>query len=217
MNCFEWTKKVTGFASIHYSIYSQIGEGEEMVTVEGDGFFNHGELYNSWTRRELQCQRSPLPPNEHQSWLLRNTDLCQGRASIDGVLYPLDTLTVTTTIGQNEPTAEQYELLWWFYDNGVWIPNPTAAGSMFPIGVAYPNWENDPYSVARRNQIDLALAGDQNYICADIIPAGSLPPLPQDYPPNAPGFKWLMGDDTAEFENSEIKKTAQVSYGFELI
>jgi hypothetical protein len=211
MNCYEWSKKITGSFSVSFSVDYETGTGEDKVSIKGDHEFTHGPLYTSWTRRELQCVRSPLPPNNDNSYLLRSTNLCEGRATLEGVLSPIDTMTITTTVGSFPPQTEEATLFWWDRStDGIWKPSDT----IFPLGIVYPKWTNDPYSVAKRNLIDLVRSREQKYYGIDFVYVGSSLPPPQDYPPSCPLFKWPKTGDTDTWTDGEFKKTATVNYNF---
>lgn len=211
MNCYELSKKIGGSFSVSFSLEYNAGSGDDKVTIEGSHEFTHGPLYTSWTRRELQCVRSPRPPNADSSYVLRSTNLCEGRADLEGVLRPTDTMTITTTVGSFPPQTEEATLFWWALDpSGTWQPSDI----VFPLGIVYPEWTNDPYSVARRNSIDLIRSKEQKFFGIDYMTVGSSLPPPQTYPPNCPTFTWPKSGDTDTWTDGEFRKTASITYNF---
>lgn len=146
VNCYEWRKHITGSVSVSFQ-YSETGDG---YTIAGSGTITHGELYTDWTRRELQCIGMPL--GDEQNWILRGPNLCEGRAQIVGMLTPTGTIPVTFTATGQPPVVQEWSIFWQIETNDYEIKGDT----MLPV-VPYPNWENDPYSVAERAQIDASL------------------------------------------------------------
>jgi len=147
MNCYEWRSKITGSVSVIVN-YSESGDG---YTLQGGGTITHGPLYTGWTNRELQCEGAPL--TEQQNWVLRGSNLCEGRAVLVGTLTPLNTIPVTYTPDEGDPITEEWSLFWQLAPE-----NYEARAGLIPVS-PYPDWENDPYSVAYRNAIDSAPIG----------------------------------------------------------
>jgi hypothetical protein len=120
-------------------------------------------------------------------------------------------MTITTTVGSFPPQTEQATIFWWVLNtNGIWEPSD----AVFPLGIVYPDWSNDPYSIARQNQIDLIRSRSQKYFGIDYLTTGSSLPPPQDYPPSCPLFKWPKTGDTDNWTDGEFIKEATVNYSF---
>lgn len=190
MNCYEWRKKIVVSVSANVS-YNVTGQG---FTESGSGTITHGDLYDAWTRRELQCVGSPL--NDPPDWALRGPNLCQGRSFIIGQLTQNNTVTITQTIDGQPPTTWQAGLFFETESEGLWYPQTSLL-----VANQYPNWENDPYSVALRNVID-SLTG--NYLYAGIYDVDFGPPITPSPTPQGPvGLPW--------FKNGASGSTSELS------
>jgi hypothetical protein len=202
MNCYEYSKRITGSMSIQLSV----NFASEGLTISGSHTFTHGPLKADWTRKQLACDRNAPSP---QSFLLRNLDLCEGRATLDGALVT-DQMTLTITEG-SETRTELVSLVIWSYqydeDPGFWSGSST---NLLPIGLAYPDWSNDPYSVARRKQIDQIRAIGEKTVYFDIYEGASA------LPPDAPGFAWPKSGDSNTFTGGGWTKSCTVTYNFSI-
>ena len=199
MNCYEYSKRITGSMSIQLSV----NFASEGLTISGSHTFTHGPLKADWTRKQLACDRN-APAS--QSYLLRSLNLCEGRATLDGSLVT-DQMTLTITQG-GETRTELVSLVIWNYvsdDPPYWRGSST---NSLPIGLAYPDWSNDPYSVARRKQIDQIRAIGEKTVYFDISEGVS------DVPPDAPGFAWPKSGDSDTFTGGGWSKSCTISYTF---
>lgn len=160
MNCHEWRAKITANVSVAVQ-YTNSGEG---YTVSGGGTVTHGGLYTGWTRRELQCFGYPI--SEEQNWILREPNLCFGRAFVRGILTPSSKIKLTTTITGQPPFETEHDIYWQAAFDQYQIRE-----GLLPLD-PYPDWENDPYSVAYRKQIDALPVGT---FLVGLFPAEGLP------------------------------------------
>lgn len=199
MNCYEYSKRITGSMSIQLSV----NFASEGLTINGSHTFTHGPLKADWTRKQLACDRNAPAP---QSFLLRSLDLCEGRATLDGALVT-DQMTLTITEG-SETRTELVSLVIWTYVNGDPSYWQGSSISLLPLGLAYPDWSNDPYSVARRKQIDQIRAIGEKTVYFDIYEGIS------PVPPDAPGFAWPKSGDNNTFTGGGWTKSCTVSYNF---
>lgn len=177
------------------------------LKISGNHTFTHGSLKTDWTRKQLACDRNALSP---QSYLLRSLNLCEGRATLQGALVT-DDMTVTTTYGDDPPYTELQPLSIWTksYDVGAqW--ECSSLDRLLPINLVYPEWSNDPYSVARRNQIDQIIAAGEKTIYFDIGNQGAV----SSAPPDAPGFTWPKSGDSDTFTGGGWTKSCTISYTF---
>ena len=205
MNCYEYSKRITGSMSIQFSMSYDGGAGYPLK-ITGNHTFNHGALKTDWTRKQLACDRTAAAP---QSYLLRSLNLCEGRATLEGALVT-DDMTVTTTYGDDPPSTTLEPLTIWTYNGGLEAWECSSLNKLLPIGLAYPDWSNDPYSVARRNQIDQIRAAGEKTIYFDIGNQGAV--LPE--PPGAPGFAWPKSGDNDTFTGGGWSKSCTISYTF---
>ena len=199
MNCYEYSKRITGSMSIQLSV----NFASEGLTISGSHTFTHGPLKADWTRKQLACDRNAPAL---QSYLLRSLNLCEGRATLEGSLVT-DQMTLTITQG-GETRTELVSLVIWNYvsdDPPYWRGLST---NSLPIGLAYPDWSNDPYSVARRKQIDQIRAIGEKTVYFDISEGVS------DVPPDAPGFAWPKSGDSNTFTGGGWTKSCTISYTF---
>jgi hypothetical protein len=200
MNCYEYSKRITGSMSIQLSV----NYTDENLTISGSHTFTHGPLKADWTRKQLACDRNAPAP---QSFLLRSLDLCEGRATLDGALVT-DQMTLTITEGSETRTELVSLVIWTFFgDPSYWNGSST---NLLPIGLAYPDWSNDPYSVARRKQIDQIRAIGEKTVYFDIYEGVS------NFPPDAPGFAWPKSGDNNTFTGGGWTKSCTVTYNFSI-
>lgn len=157
MNCYEWRKHITGSVAVTVS-YNEVGDG---YTLSGGGTVTNKTLYAGWTHRELQCVGAPLSwPDD---WILRGDNLCEGRAQIIGLLTQANTIPVTYTPEEGDPVTEEWSVYFQIVPN-----NYDVISTLLPLQ-PYPDWENDPYSVATRQAID-ALQNDMLLVCFSSAP-----------------------------------------------
>jgi hypothetical protein len=182
------------------------GGAEYPLKITGNHTFTHGSLKSDWTRKQLACDRNAPAP---QSYLLRSLNLCGGRARLEGALVT-DEMTVTTTYGNDPSTTTLEPLCIWTYNAGLEAWECKSLNKLLPIGLAYPDWSNDPYSVARRNQIDQIIAGGEKTIYFDIGNDGAI----STEPPDAPGFTWPKSGDNDTFTGGGWSKSCTISYTF---
>lgn len=160
MNCFEWRKHITGNVAVTVS-YNEVGDG---YTLSGGGTITNKTLYTGWTHRELQCVGAPLSwPDD---WILRGDNLCEGRSQIVGLLTQANTIPVTYTPEGGDPVIEEWSVYFQIVPN-----NYDVSSSLLPLQ-PYPDWENDPYSVAARQAID-SLQNDTLLVCFSSAPPSS--------------------------------------------
>lgn len=160
MNCYEWRKHITGSVAVTVS-YNEVGEE---YTVTGSGTVTNKQLYDGWTHRELQCIGAPLSWTD--DWILRGDNLCEGRAQIVGLLTQANTIPVTWTPKNGEPFTDEWSVWFQIVQNDYEV-----VSSLLPLQ-PYPDWENDPYSVAMRQAID-GLANDQLVVSFSAGPPSS--------------------------------------------
>jgi hypothetical protein len=182
------------------------GGAEYPLKITGNHTFTHGSLKSDWTRKQLACNRNAPSP---QSYLLRSLNLCEGRATLEGALVT-DDMTVTTTYGNDPSTTTLEPLCIWTYNAGLEAWECRSLNNLLPIGLAYPDWSNDPYSVARRNQIDQIIAGKEKTIYFDIGNDRAI----STEPPDAPGFTWPKSGDNDTFTGGGWSKSCTISYTF---
>jgi hypothetical protein len=195
MNCYEWRKHITGSVSVSFT-YSEAGEG---YTITGNGTITHGALYNAWTRRELQCNNGPL---EHQpAWILRGPNLCDGRSQIVGLLTPSGTVPVTITAEGLDPVVEDWSIFWQITFNDYEVLSNT----LLPLQ-PYPDWENDPYSVAARALIDNSEPGGL------LVGIASSPPSPGAPSPSAVPLLWLKDGQSGTSPNGFLSATVACNF-----
>ena len=195
MNCYEWRKHITGSVSVNLS-YSETGEG---FTISGSGTITHATLYTGWTRRELQCVGAPLTTTD--PWILRGPNLCEGRALIEGVLPPSGTIAVTYTTEGLPPVVEQWSIFWQIIGEDYRVLENT----LLPVS-PYPDWENDPYSVAYRAQIDGLTQP------ALRVGFGPSPPAPGAPAANSAPVRWLKNGESGTSENGFLSASLEVSF-----
>ena len=205
MNCYEYSKRITGSMSIQFSM-SYDGGSTFPLKISGNHTFNHGSLKTDWTRKQLACDRN-APAS--QSYLLRSLNLCEGRATLQGALVT-DDMTVTTTYGDDPPTTTLEPLTIWTQNLFTLDWECSSLDRRLPIGLAYPEWSNDPYSVARRKQIDQIRAAGEKTIYFDIGNEGAI----STQPPDAPGFTWPKSGDSDSFTGGGWSKSCTISYTF---
>ena len=194
MNCFEWRKHITGNVAVTVS-YNEVGDG---YTLSGGGTVTNKPLYTGWTHRELQCIGGPL--DWADDWILRGDNLCEGRAQIVGQLSQSDTIPVTYTPDEGDPIVEQWGIFFQIIPN-----NYEVSTSLLPVQ-PYPDWENDPYSVAMRQAID-GLQFD-----ALRVGFGSSPP-PGGFPaPNSAPIRWFKDGLSGVSENGFLSVSLSVSF-----
>lgn len=194
MNCYEWRKKITGSVSVTVN-YSETGDG---YTVQGGGTITHGELYTGWTNRELQCEGAPL--TEQANWVLRGSNLCEGRAVLVGSLTPLNTIPVTFTPDEGDPVVEEWSLFW-----QIAPANYEVRGGLIPVS-PYPDWEDDPYSVASRNAINSYPVGTMLVGIAPTPPSSGFPN------PNAVPIRWLKDGEAGQSESGFLSASIAVTF-----
>lgn len=194
MNCYEWRSQITGSISVTVN-YSETGDG---YTLQGGGTITHGPLYTGWTNRELQCEGAPL--TEQQNWVLRGSNLCEGRAVLVGSLTPLNTIPVTYTPDEGDPVTEEWSLFWQLAPSDYEV-----RGGLIPVS-PYPDWENDPYSVAYRNAIDSAPIGTM------LVGIAPTPPSPGFPNPNAAPIRWLKDGESGQSASGFLTASIAVTF-----
>lgn len=177
MNCFEWKKHITGNVAVTVS-YNETGDG---YSITGGGTVTHGELYAGWTRRELQCEGMPMGAPDN--WILR-PNLCEGRSVLIGLLTPLNGITITQNYEGLDPIVENWPV--WFQ---AFPSNYEATTGLLPMS-PYPDWENDPWSVASRAAID-GLTFSALYVSVS-----QFPPSPEFISPSAVPLRWLKDGES---------------------
>lgn len=195
MNCYEWRKHITGSVSVDVN-YEENGDGYQTI---GSGTITHGNLYTGWTRKELQCQGRPT--QEGVDWILRGSGLCGGRSILIGELFQSSTIEVTTTFQNGDPSFTEQWGIWFQLVSENYMPVAT----LLPLS-PYPNWENDPYSVATRAQID-ALETDFLRVYA----GASAPPVGAPAPNSVP-IRWLKNGLGGTSENGFLEINLNVSF-----
>ena len=209
MNCYDYRKKITGSMSVEFSLQFY-GGPEFPLTISGSHTFVNKPLKTDLTRKEVACGPVELV---NQSVVLRSLDLCEGRATLDGVLNT-DQMTVTYSYEGEEPYTTLESLSLWTKSNeegALWECN--TLGTTLPMGVAYPDWSDDPYSVATRNRIDQIVAAGEKTIYFDIGNGGST----SFEPPDAPGFKWPLSGSTDTFTGNGWTKSCTITYNFAVV
>lgn len=198
MNCYEWRKKINVNVSATI-VYNVSGAG---YTESGSGTITHGNLYNAWTHRELQCEGAPI--NNPSDWALRGPNLCIGRSFIIGQLTQSDTITITQTIDGQPPTTWEAGLFFETFSDGLWYPQTSLL-----VYSQYPDWENDPYSVAYRNVIN-GLTG--NYLCAGIYDTQYGPPtFPSPNPQGQVKLPWFRDGVSGQENNLSVSLTVKIA------
>lgn len=192
MNCYEWRKKITGSVLVSVTV----SEKTDSYDMTGGGTITHGPLYTGWTHRELQCFGTPQ--TSQPNWILRGDNLCAGRSQIGGTLTQENEITITITPKQGSPFSFNTSIYFRFAD-----PSTPETQSLLPLN-PYPNWENDPYSVAERNYID-NLQFDYLFLGVGGIGGGS--PNPYEVP-----FKWLKSGLTSQSPNNVVSASLTVSF-----
>ena len=192
MNCYEWRKHITGSVSVTVNY----NEATEAYTASGSGTVTHGALYSGWTHRELQCLGAPLA--YQPDWILRGDNLCEGRAQLVGVLTQANTIAVTITPTGGDPYVE---------DRPIYFKLPaddySVTEGMLPLS-PYPNWENDPYSVATRAQIDA--------LTQDFLRVGLGTGSPGFPAANEVSLRWLKDGLTGTSEDGTLTVTLGVNF-----
>lgn len=198
MNCYQWRKNIV--ASVSASIiYNVNGAG---YTESGNGTITHGTLYKAWTHRELQCEGAPI--NNSSDWVLRGSNLCYGRSFIVGQLSQNNTITITQTLDGQPPTTWQAGLFLETYFDGLWYPQTSLL-----VDAQYPDWENDPYSVAVRNVIN-NLTG--NYLHAGIYDTQYGPPTFASPIPQGPvALPWFRDGVSGSSQNLSVSLTVKIA------
>lgn len=196
VNCYEWRKHITGSVSVNFN-YSETGDG---YTLAGSGTITHGTLYTGWTRRELQCLGMPL--GDEQNWILRGPNLCEGRAEIRGLLTAANTIPVTFTPSVGDPVVEDWAIFWQIAANDYEVKD----GTLLPVFTPYPDWENDPYSVAYRAQIDASTPGAMYVGIAPSVPFSGFP-SPYGVP-----IQWLKNGESGTSGNGYLNATVTCSF-----
>lgn len=194
MNCYEWRKKITGNVTVNISI----NVIEDSYTLTGSAAITHDELYSEWTHRELQCLGEPKTTQEN--WILRGNNLCIGRSQITGFLTQRDKIKITIT-SKEDPPADPIT-----FDSSIYFafadPSIPATQSLLPLS-PYPDWEDDPYSVAFRKQIN-----DLSY---DFLRVGISDVFPGDPNYEVP-LKWLKDGLNAQSQNGYVSASLTVSF-----
>lgn len=198
VNCYEWRKHITGSVAVQFT-YNETGPG---YTLAGSGTITHGALYTGWTRRELQCEGMPLGTED--TWILRGPNLCQGRALLNGILTATNTIPVTYTPTTGPATTEDWAIFWQITANDYAV----VPGVLMPVS-PYPDWEDDPYSVAYRAQIDGLPVGTL------YVGIASVPPSPGAPYPSAVPLQWLKDGQTGTSSDGFLEAT--VTCNFSLI
>lgn len=196
VNCYEWRKQITGSVSVDF-IYSETGDN---YTLTGSGTITHGPIYTGWTRRELQCLGMPF--GDEPNWILRGPNLCEGRAELRGILTAANTIPVTFTPNVGDPVVEDWLIFWQIAANDYEVKDST----LLPVFTPYPDWENDPYSMAYRAQIDASTPGAMLVGIAPVVPlSGS--PSPYGVP-----IRWLKNGESGTSGNGFLNATVSCSF-----
>lgn len=197
MNCYEWRSKikVRVAATVNYNV---TGDG---FSESGTNVFEHDNIYEGWTHRELQCEGQPI--GEQLNWALRGNNLCAGRSYLVGQLTQNSTMTVTQVIEGLPPTTWEAGLFFETRPLNEWV-----AGTSLLVYPQYPSWENDPYSVALRNAID-GLSG--NYLYAGIFNTEYGPPTYPSILPQGPvGLPWFRDQASGTSADGTLSVSLEV-------
>lgn len=202
VNCYEWRKHITGSVSVNFN-YSETGNG---YTLTGSGTITHGPLYTGWTHYELQCIGSPVVSFEEQMppWILRGNNLCEGRAFIGGHLPATSKILMTLTQEGGPPLTYEWGIFWQinsFQEEG-WI---TVSDTLLPSS-PYPDWENDPYSVAYRAETD-ALPLNSMLVGISPVPPPNGSPLSSAVP-----IRWLKNGQSGTSADGYLNATVSCSF-----